>query len=224
MKKTLLIIPLILVSISSFAIIFHCKDDVRNHYPYTGLTTYTSGQDSLMDAAEIPDDVSLSEVISLTDTVIEGYFTGTPELVKIPIIPEEGTNEYSVLQSLAKQFDKPFIEMVPQHEYYKCQFTPSSASINTLSQSTTNTINIYVSKPWWELFPNPETYQHVVLFGYNFPYGGENSFTTTTVGYYYVTDDNIVMSAESFEGLDKYSGETLSDFVDTIHSLNTSAE
>lgn len=94
---------------------------------------------------------------------------GRAELTEVAIWPEEGTNEYLVTESLAKEFCKTFEEMVLKDEYYKLDF----------------------------------------LFADEFPYGGENAVVTSTIGYYYVSEEGKVYSAEKFEGLDIYSGETI---------------
>lgn len=186
----------------------------RDKYPYTGISVMTSDA-SLMDIQKV-NDIELKSLISSKDMAIEGEFTGNPELTEVAIWPEEGTNEYLVTESLAKEFGKTFEEMVPKQEYYKLDFSPINVMYNALSEKETERVSVYVAKEEWEMFPDPSKYQHAVLFADEFVYGGDNAVVTSTIGYYYVSDENEVYSAEKFKGLDIYSGESVKELFEEI--------
>lgn len=181
-------------------------DNERSKYPYTGISV-RSEDAALLDEPVI-EDVQLDTLMLGNDMVIEGMFIGEPQLVEVKIWPEEGTNEYLVTQSLAKEFDKPFEEMVPKFEYYKLDFAPITTMYSALDEASAEIRSVYVEAEKWEQFPDPQKYSHAVLFAYDFPYGEEHAMLTSIIGYYYVSDENKIYLGMKLHG--SFSGTTAS--------------
>ncbi len=78
------------------------NENIREKYPYIEGNTQEFAE--LMDTGTI-ENWDLNTLIANKDMAIEGTFIGEPEAVEVAIIPEEGTNEYTVTQSLAEKLE-----------------------------------------------------------------------------------------------------------------------
>jgi hypothetical protein len=195
------------------------KENIREKYPYIEGNTQEFAE--LMDAGTI-ENWELDTLIANKDMAMEGTFIGEPEAVEVAIIPEEGTNEYTVTQSLAEEFGKTVEEMAPKVEYYKIEFSLNNILYHTLENELAEKVSVYIDKGSWEVFPDPIKYQKAILFADDFPYGGEHAVLVSSLGYYYISDKHKVYSAEKIEGLDKYSGESVENFSKEVIEVQNS--
>lgn len=177
-----------------------------------------------------PSDFSLDTLLSAKSkrAIIEGYFVtdkASADSSKITIMPKPGTAGEKLLQDTAASFGKTVSEVSPKRIDYSLQFFVEDVIAGNCE---TGIITLYMNENGYKMYPSVKSGDKAILILQDI----DGKYYNYTHSFYYIVSsmeynsimgqnsaESIVLSAESYPSLDKYSGMTISAFKSELAEL-----
>jgi hypothetical protein len=221
-KKVVAGIAIVAIICVAFGIYFRPENDLREQYPYSGYSTLSNeellAKEPSLDRAAFPTDISIEEVISMKRNcvIVSGMFLegkDNASVKDVVILPEKDTPEYRMLEDTAESFDKEILDVAPVRATHYIKFAVKEVISGACEDKE---ITVSIANLGFELYPNVKPGTQAILLLTH----AEDGYYNYSYEFFYLTEDNLVLSAEKYESLDKYSGTKYEDFVNTLTVLS----
>ena len=227
-RKIITISAFVLIAAIAVAAVFIYRgsgDDLaalREQYPYTGMSQYD--QDFLKehfyeDGADSAGSFEVTLTPSCTSLVSGHFLSSKADFSEVSITYEwdENSPEYRATKAIADRFNRDISYYTPTRDLYVGEFQIDAVHAGSYYQPG-DVVKIASTEKSFFFFPDFDANDNAVLI-----LNGKNELMDTALAVptrhiYYLTDDNRVLSTESCEDYDQFSGMYIDSFVDEFLS------